>query len=118
MHIRTLTNPDRGIFRPFDRAHFCSTAADGSPYLSSHTLMGGELWIGHIFRDFPDEDWQISLRGTDEIRGAWSSFETAQRHLLQWNRDRQLADQELRRSWGLSVDLAKDEYRQIDLLAG
>lgn len=125
MEIRTLEDPDRGIFRPFDRTYFCSTAADGTPYLSSHTLYEREdaFWVGTIFRNFPDDDWQIQLRGMDEVRGAWSSFETAQRHLLQWNRDRQLEDQELRRSWGLPV-LPVDEpllgagaieYQQIEL---
>jgi hypothetical protein len=102
--IRTLFNPVQGVFGNFNPNHFCSSAADGSPYLSMHTLYEykrDRLWVGHIFRDFPGEDWQIQLRGSDEVRGAWSNFEIAHAQLLQWAQEKKLADEQLRKEWNL-----------------
>ena len=42
------------------------------------------MWIGHIFRDFADEGWQIGATGQDGVRGVWDDFAEAVLGLLRW----------------------------------
>lgn len=55
---------------------------------SMHTLFIPDgLWIGHVFRDFQDEPWQIAIAGSLDVRGAWDDFEVAISHLMAWREE-------------------------------
>jgi hypothetical protein len=87
IHLRTLTDPELGNFKDFNPNHFCDFASDGTPFNSSHTLHTSDLWLGHIFKGFPDECWQCQLSGQDKVRGAWARLDTALTQLWEWHKE-------------------------------
>lgn len=101
--LRTLQCPIAGHFRPFDRSHFCQSASNGEPFNSRHILesIDHTQWIGQIFKDFPDDDWQCQLTGETAIRGAWNDFDRALAELWQWHIEQQRSILEWRILHGL-----------------
>jgi hypothetical protein len=108
--LRTLENSIAGIFRPFEMNHFCDRASNGEKFNCRHILESIDhlQWIGQIFKDFPDDDWQVQLTGEIQIRGAWADFDIALQNLWEWHIDEKRSILEWRILQGLSsIELPK-----------
>lgn len=76
-----MVDEDKAIFTDFDLAITYGVEA------ASHAIYRPDgVWIGHVFRDFLDEDWQIAVTGELNVRGAWPDFWVACSELLKWRK--------------------------------
>lgn len=100
--IRTLICPKQHIVEDFKPEYFCDTAADGTPFNSTHLIYQGQRYIGVVFKDFPEYPYEIAIAGVLNTRVGRLDFEESVGLLLSWDGEQQRADQEWRKSVGLS----------------
>ena len=97
-----MVDEDLATFTDFDLTATYATES------ACHTLYRPDgMWIGHVFKDFEDEDWQIALTGELNVRGAWPDFWIATDELLQWRKQvdaEKVKELQECRSWKVQED--------------
>lgn len=98
-YLRTMTDKKMGFFCDFD-PDICY-----EQQMTWHTLYKPDgMWLGHIFRDFADEPWQIAATGQGKVRGAWMEFNEAIANLLKWRKE---LDLEVEEWWRINASLSQ-----------
>jgi hypothetical protein len=83
--IRTATCAKKGLFADFDLSLFCDVAADGSPFLSLHSISIADRYIGSVYRMMAVLPWQVQLAGEPEPKTVGEDFQQAVDRLIRWD---------------------------------